>query len=264
MTIREDNNFVVYEKVLKNLGTVLYVGEGTLSRALEPHRSNDEFNTIVDLGVVDTMIVKSGLTKGQAQTYESILIEEYGLDNLYNIQDGRSSIKSGGIEREKNDDDVIKGAINMAFDNRKASDTITPRLIVNEIIDNMLCTPNFDPSKLTYLNPVSRLGEFYKHITDKLGIDTIKGRFTMIDDNVDKTAMFFLSDNANGAKMQDIKVINEDFDQFNTDARFDAIIMNPPFVGKGEKFIIKCIDRIIRNYFIKKIIVKWKPIKCIM
>ena len=50
MTIREDNNFVVYEKVLKNLGTVLYVGEGTPSRANEPHRSNDEFNKLVDAG----------------------------------------------------------------------------------------------------------------------------------------------------------------------------------------------------------------------
>ncbi len=242
MTIREDRNHVVYEKVLKSLGGVVYVGEGDLSRANEPHRSNDEFNSLVDAGLIETVIVKTGLTKGQAETYESILIEKYGIDNLYNNQKGRSSINSGDIDRDTNTTDVIKDAINFAFDEHKAVDTITPRNIVNEIIDNMICTPNFDPSKMKYLNPVARLGEFFKYITDKLGVDTIKGNYTMINESVERSSMFFLSDNSNGAKMQDVKIINEDFDVFDTDERYDVIIMNPPFVKKGEKFIIKCMD----------------------
>jgi hypothetical protein len=250
MIIREDKKFVVYKKVLKESGIVLYVGEGTRERAYEPYRSNTEFNKLVDLNLVETIIVEENLTKGQAQTGESILIDKYGLDNLYNVQNGKSSITEGDIEDNNPVIDLLKCAIDITFNRYNAEDIITPNHIISEIVDSIFYTPNFDPYTATYLNPISRLGEFYKYITDELGVETVKNKFTMINDNIDKAAMFYLVGNSNGAKMQDVKIINEDFGDFNTANKYDVIIMNPPFINKGEKFIIKCIDMLKPNGYL--------------
>jgi len=42
--------------------------------------------------------------------------------------------------------------------------------------------------------------------------------------------------------MNKIILYNEDFNDFDTGKQYDVIIMNPPFVKFGEKFIKKCIS----------------------
>ena len=51
-------------------------------------------------------------------------------------------------------------------------------------------------------------------------------------------------------EFQDVKIINENFNQFETDERYDVIIMNPPFVHYGEKFIIKCMHLLKPNGYL--------------
>lgn len=42
--------------------------------------------------------------------------------------------------------------------------------------------------------------------------------------------------------MNVLRVVNEDFLKWNTSKKFDVIIMNPPFVKLGSKFIIRAMD----------------------
>jgi len=113
--------------------------------------------------------------------------------------------------------------------------------IGNEIIDTILNSRGFSVDGKKILNPNSRSGELFKQISDRVGIDAIKNNFTMIESDIAKIQVFLSNGNMNGAKMQDIIFVNEDFDKWETTERYDAIIMNPPFVAVGEKFIKKCM-----------------------
>jgi len=42
--------------------------------------------------------------------------------------------------------------------------------------------------------------------------------------------------------MTDILMFNQDLNTIETNKLYDVIIMNPPFVGVGEKFIQKCME----------------------
>ena len=54
--------------------------------------------------------------------------------------------------------------------------------------------------------------------------------------------------------MHNIKIINDDFNNFNTNEKYDVILMNPPFVKFGVKFIEKCMNMLNDKGFLGVVI----------
>jgi len=244
---KEKSNFVVYEKVLRSLDQTVYVGMGSLERANRKNYDNEELQKLFNDGLIETKIVHENLTEGEAKRIEALLIAKHGIDHLYN-----ETIGTKGYEDDKLDEDDVKTiyktgidqlieVVKMSSIDFTIKDRATPVAIGNEIIDTILNSRGFSVDGKKILNPNSRSGELFKQISDRVGIDAIKNNFTMIESDIAKIQVFLSNGNMNGAKMQDIIFVNEDFDKWETTERYDVIIMNPPFVGVGEKFIKKCM-----------------------
>ena len=107
---KEKTIFVVYEKILRKTETPLYVGQGTPARANEGHREDEDFNKMVDSGLVETRIVAENLTEGESKHQETLLIQKYGIENLYNRTKGTT-----GYEDENYDTEYVNKVIEKYF-----------------------------------------------------------------------------------------------------------------------------------------------------
>ena len=238
----EKTNFVVYEKILEGLNKVVYVGMGSEARANELHRSNDTFNKLVDKEVIKTNIIHRNLTEGEAKRLETLLIKHYGIENLFNASKGVNGYDNEEYDskKEKTELDSLIDIIEASVSGYTIQDKHTPNDIVKEITDSILNSSGFSIDNKKILNPNARTGEFYKYLTDKTGIESVRNNYTMIEESQTKLQIFMAS-NINKEKMHNIKIINDDFNNFNTNEKYDVILMNPPFAKFGLKFIEKCM-----------------------
>ena len=236
----EKNTFVVYEKYLKKSGKVVYVGMGSVNRANENHRTDEEFNALVDADFIDTKIVYENLTEGEAKRLESLLIDKYGLDNLYNKTKGTKGYENDTLDDAKSNFDKTFEVLQRITDTQTIKDKTTPKVIIDEIVNVMLNDSGFNIENKKILNPVGRIGEFYKYLTDRVGIDSVRNNYTMLEKDPTNIALYLIN-NLNGESMSNIKIINQDFKDWSTKEKYDVIIMNPPFVKFGEKFILKAM-----------------------
>ena len=245
----EKRTFVVYEKFMKDSGKVVYVGMGSDVRANEKHRSDTEFNNLVDVGFISTKIVYDKLTEGEAKEFETLLIKKYGIDNLYNKTKGTSGYENQTLDRPEKGIDKIIELLLKSTEEQIIKDKTTPKSIVDEILNKILNNSGFDIENKKILNPVGRIGEFYKYLTDRVGIESVRNNYTMLEKDQLKFSLF-LAENINGESVENIKIINKDFNDFETNEKYDVIIMNPPFVKLGEKFILKAMDMLTDKGFL--------------
>ena len=251
----EKTNFVVYEKILEGLNKVVYVGMGSEARANELHRSNDTFNKFADDGYITTNIIHRNLTEGEAKRLETLLIKHYGIENLFNASKGVNGYDNEEYDskKEKTELDSLIDIIEASVNGYTVQDKHTPNDIVKEITDSILNSSGFVIDNKKILNPNARTGEFYKYITDKTGIESVRNNFTMIEESQTKLQIFMAS-NINKEKMHNIKIINDDFNNFNTNEKYDIILMNPPFAKFGLKFIEKCMSMLNDKGFLGVVI----------
>jgi len=240
LKLQEDKNHYCYEWYWVDTGTPCYVGEGSGDRAYTKHSGQGEMNQYKSDGLIAVRILQDGLTKGQGETFETNTIKKYLSEGivLYNRNVGKSSTFVDIMSDNKLTD---------AEKIRKLTDTMvlysaekrpTPVSIIDELVNGILNTPNFSPVNKSWMNPVSRYGEFYIPLAEKIGYQNIKNNMTMID-SAESHSVFIGSGRKGESKMQEIKCIEADFNEWNTTERYDVILMNPPFKTFGEKFVLK-------------------------
>ena len=220
----ENRTFVVYEKYMKKSGKVVYVGMGCEARAYEKYRTDEEFNKLEDDGYIATRLVfgtdKAKVTKKEALNSEELLIAKYG-SSLYNRTKGTSYHEKDGL------DDISKKAVNN-------EDTTTPDIAMAEIFASIAGSKDYDPENKKILEPNGRV-EILKYFINKWGIENVENNYTMLKN---------MKGNINGEceeSMNNILIINKNFDNWNTKEKYDVIIMNPPFKKWGIRFIIQAM-----------------------
>ena len=92
---------IVYTHTRLDTNEVFYVGMGSLSRAYDKERRNEEWKLASSKLGYKVTVVGSNLTKVQALRLEAFLIAEYGLEYLVNLQTGGLTPKHAEESLEK-------------------------------------------------------------------------------------------------------------------------------------------------------------------
>lgn len=258
MKTRERKDYVVYEYFFRYMPNIIvYVGSGDKNRPYDK-RTDDIFNQLISLDHVGVRIIKKNLTKGESLMIETLKIAEYKERGMacFNKNIGTTGYEDASIGKENlNNNSDVEILIDMATKSTheySISDNTTPNIISNEIINTILNSSNFSIENKSIFNPCCRTGEFYHQLINKVGND-VNFSFAMLDKDRAKLLAFNLkniskpiiympkSGYISGERMNCITLYYEDFNIFKTSEKYDIIILNPPFIRFGEKFIKKCI-----------------------
>ncbi len=228
-------------------GITCYHGHGKGGRINAIHDKQEKMQKLKNQGIIATKSIKENLTKGEAQSLEASGIKEdiaKGI-KLFNKQSGNSKIFIKSKSNKVSTDEQLRLFYQNIIKNNIVEEKVTPTPIINEIINVITSSSGFTiDENFSIFNPKSRFGEWVRPLCDKLGTDIIKGNGNTLTMNDTKLNMsvFFCTDYSKGINMNDVLVINEDFDKWNTTEKYYVILMNPPFIKFGEKFILKCMN----------------------
>jgi len=257
--IPEDKNHYVYIWFYILTKVPVYVGEGSGGRVTGRHF--DDLEKLRNEGLVDFQIVADKLTKGQAETLETELLNSFKDLPLLNKQGGKSSSVIDIYEPKQSIEDNITSVIEGAIHTGYSKDQPTPSPIIHELINSVAHSPNFDPKGKDYINLNCRFGEFYTPLHDKIGADNIKNRMTMVDKTANLVVFLGSRNLPEDVKMNEVICINHSFADWSTENRYDVAIMNPPFNKFGEPFIIKSAGLLNNNGYLAVVMSQyWRSI----